>query len=56
MQLLILIVSGALSIIGFILLFEDIQHRKGWHEYLLDACIIGSGAAAFTWTMIKYAH
>lgn len=55
MQLSILIVSGVLSIIGFVLLFEDIQHRKGWHEYLLDACVIGSGAAAFTWVAMQYA-
>lgn len=55
MQLSILIVSGVLSIIGFVLLFEDIQHCKRWHEYLLDACVIGSGAAAFTWTMMQYA-
>lgn len=56
MQLTIMIVAGTLSIIGFVLLFEDVQYRKGWHEYLLDACIILSGAAAFTWTMVQYAH
>ena len=55
MQLAILIVAGTLSIVGFVLLFEDIQHRKGWKEYLADACVIGSGAAAFTWTMMQYA-
>lgn len=56
MQLSILIVSGVLSIIGFVLLFEDIQHRKGWKEYLADATIILSGASAFTWTMMNYAN
>lgn len=56
MQLIILFVSGILSIIGFVLLLEDIQHRKGWHEYLLDLCIIGSGAVALSWTAVNYAH
>lgn len=55
-SLLILIISGVMSIVGFIILFEDIQRRKGWHEYLLDACIIMSGAATFTWTMMHYAN
>ena len=56
MQLSILIVSGVLSIIGFVLLFEDIQHRKGWKEYLADTTIILSGASAFTWVAMQYAH
>lgn len=55
MQLSILIVSGVLSIIGFVLLFEDIQHRKGWKEYLADTTIILSGASAFTWVAMQYA-
>lgn len=56
MQLAILIVAGTLSIIGFVLLFEDIQHRKGWKEYLADATIILSGASAFTWLVMQNAH
>ena len=56
MQLAILIVAGTLSIVGFVLLFEDIQYRKGWKEYLADATIILSGAAAFTWMVMQNAH
>lgn len=56
MQLVILIVAGTLSIVGFVLLFEDIQYRKGWKEYLADSAIILSGAAAFTWVVIQYAY
>ena len=56
MQLAILIVASTLSIIGFVLLFEDIQHRKGWKEYLADTTIILSGASAFTWMAMQYAH
>ena len=56
MQLAILIVAGTLSIVGFVLLFEDIQHRKGWKEYLADTTIILSGASAFTWVAMQYAH
>lgn len=56
MQLAILIVAGTLSIVGFVLLFEDIQHRKGWKEYLADVTIILSGAAAFTWLVMQNAH
>ena len=55
MQLAILIVAGTLSIVGFVLLFEDIQHRKRWKEYLADATIILSGAATFTWVAMQYA-
>ena len=55
MQLAILILAGTLSIIGFVLLFEDIQHRKGWKEYLADATIILSGASSFTWVARQYA-
>lgn len=56
MQLAILIVAGTLSIVGFVLLLEDIQHRKGWKEYLADTTIILSGASAFTWTILNYAY
>ena len=56
MQLAILIVAGTLSIVGFVLLFEDIQHRKGWKEYLADTTIILSGALAFTWVVMQNAH
>lgn len=56
MQLAILIVAGTLSIIGFVLLFEDIQRRKGWKEYLADTTIILSGALAFTWVVMQNAH
>lgn len=56
MQLAILIVAGALSIVGFVLLFEDIQYRKGWKEYLADMTIILSGALAFTWVVMQNAH
>lgn len=56
MQLAILIVAGTLSIVGFVLLFEDIQHRKGWKEYLADVAIILSGALAFTWMVMQNAH
>lgn len=56
MQLSILIVSGILSIMGFVLLLEDVAERKGWHEYILDMCIIASGAAAFIWTTMNYAY
>lgn len=55
MQLAILIVAGTLSIVGFVLLFEDIQHRKGLKEYLADMTIILSGALAFTWVAMQYA-
>lgn len=55
MQLAILIVAGTLSIVGFVLLFEDIQHHKGWKEYLADTTIILSGASAFTWVAMQYA-
>lgn len=51
----ILIVSFSLGVTGFILLFEDIQHRKGWKEYLADTTIILSGASAFTWVAMQYA-
>lgn len=56
MQIAILLVAGALSIIGFVLLFEDMQRRNGWVDYGADIAIILSGAAAFTWTMMNYAH
>lgn len=56
MQLAILIIAGTLSIVGFVLLFEDIQHRKGWKEYLVDATIILSGALTFTWLVMQNAH
>lgn len=56
MQIAILIVAATLSIIGFVLLFEDIQRRNGWVDYGADIAIILSGAAAFTWTILNYAH
>lgn len=56
MQIAILIVAATLSIIGFVLLYEDVQRRNGWVDYAADIAIILSGAAAFTWTILNYAH
>lgn len=56
METAILIVAATLSIIGFVLLFEDVQRRNGWVDYAADIAIILSGAAAFTWTILNYAH
>lgn len=56
MEIAILLVAGALSIIGFVLLYEDVQRRNGFVDYAADIAIILSGAAAFTWTMMNYAY